>query len=80
MVGNSPRNTAFIEVGVVVRYTEYATEQPENRIALTDAYVDLAVADAEAHRLNAATSGKPVTYFVKIVRLHVDDLPLHPIK
>jgi len=75
MEGESPRKSNFIEIAVVLRYTEYDTEAFEDRIALTDAYADPAVADSEARRLNATVSGRAVRYFVKIARLHVDELP-----
>lgn len=61
------------ELAVIVRYTEYESTNVENKVALRDAYNDLAEAESECARLNAASAGKPVQYFVKIVKYRTGD-------
>ena len=63
------------EMAVIVRYTDYESVRVEDKIALRDAYEDVQLADLECARLNAAArdgSEIAVTYFVKIVRCHLD--------
>lgn len=57
------------EIAVVVRYTQYESDNPEHRIALKAAYFDIHRADDEARRLNDIAADDLVRYFVKIVKL-----------
>jgi hypothetical protein len=58
------------ELAVVVRYTNYESDEPAHRVALMAAYLRPEAADAEAMRLNAVSRDRDrVKYFVKIVKL-----------
>lgn len=75
-----PKNR-YEEVGVVVRYTRYDTDNIEMCVDMHSAFPNIHHADEEAQRLNAVVAenprlnvmvkGKPlVEYFVKIVRYY----------
>ena len=57
------------EIAVIVRFTEYTSEDPEHRIALRGAFRDLATAEEEARRLNSVARNDRVHYFVKVTTL-----------
>lgn len=58
------------EVAVVVRYTAYAPE-PEQRVALMEAFPSFEEAEREAIRLNKLVKDKPdISYFVAPVRYY----------
>ncbi len=59
---------------MIVRFTRYDTENPQDWVSLKAAFSDPHRADAEARRLNALVENKPqVQYFVKIVKFSNED-------
>ncbi len=58
------------EWAVIVRFTQYDTNNPADWFSIKAAYRDLVEAEREAMRLNALPQRRrPVKYFVKIVKL-----------
>jgi len=57
------------ELAVIVRFTQYDTNNPADWFSIKAAYRDLDEAEREAMRLNALPQrGRSVRYFVKIVK------------
>jgi len=57
------------EWAVIVRFTQYDTNNPADWFSIKASYRDLVEAEREAMRLNALPQRRrPVKYFVKIVK------------